>query len=173
MFEILTFYGIPQPIINAIKALYTNTSATIISPFEIVSGVLSGDTLAPFLFIIVLDYVLRLSLDSMYGKGIEIQPRSRRHPAKHLTDLDFADDLALFAQTVKDKEAVLQSLEQAAAQVRLCCDETKIEFISSTPEIEELKSLSGASIKRVDDFEYLGSYIMDSGKDFRTKKAMS
>ena len=97
MFEILPLYGIPLPIISAIKALYTNTSATIITPdgetnpFEIVAGVLQGDTLAPFLFILVLDYVLRLSLDSMQAKGIEIQPRrSRRYPAEHLTDLDFA-----------------------------------------------------------------------------------
>ena len=107
----------------------------------------------------------------MYEKGIEIQPRSRRYPAEHLTDLDFADDLTLFAQLVKDAEALLQSLEQAAAQVGLFCNETKTEFISSTPEIVELKSLSGASIKRVDDFKYLGSCIMDSRKDFRTKKS--
>ena len=115
MFEILTLYGIPQPIVNAIKALYTNTSATIItlngetSPFEIVTGVLQGDTQAPFLFIVGLDYVLRLSLDSMHETGIEIQPRSRRYPAEHLTDLDFADDLALFAQSVKDAEALPES----------------------------------------------------------------
>ena len=45
--------------------------------------------------------------------------------------------------------------------------------MSTTPETEELKPLSGESIKRVDDFKYLGSYIMDSGKDFRIRKAVA
>ena len=71
MFNILPLYGIPQPIIAAIKALYTHTQASVITPdgetdfFDIEAGVLQGDMLAPFLFIIILDYVLRLSLDTM------------------------------------------------------------------------------------------------------------
>ena len=33
--------------------------------FDIVPGVLQGDTLAPYLFIICLDYVLRTSIDKI------------------------------------------------------------------------------------------------------------
>ena len=33
--------------------------------FDIVAGVLQGDTLAPYLFIICLDYVLRTSIDKI------------------------------------------------------------------------------------------------------------
>ena len=74
MFEILPLYGIPSIIVDAVRSVYTNTSATIITPdgetdqFNIVAGVLQGDTLAPFLFIVVLDYVLRISLDNMKEK---------------------------------------------------------------------------------------------------------
>ena len=63
--KILTAYGIPYPIVNAIEAIYANTSAKVPSPdgetdtFSILAGVLQGDTLAPYLFIIVLDYALR------------------------------------------------------------------------------------------------------------------
>jgi len=45
--------------------MYTNTEARVISPdgetelFDITAGVLQGDTLAPFLFIIVLDHAMR------------------------------------------------------------------------------------------------------------------
>ncbi|KAI8478071.1 hypothetical protein Bbelb_441920, partial [Branchiostoma belcheri] len=54
-------------------------------------------------------------------KGIEIQPRrSRRHPAQYLTDLDFADDLALIAELIKNAETLLQSLEEAASLNRYC-----------------------------------------------------
>ena len=49
----------------AITILYRNTKVKVRSPdgdteyFDIVAGVLQGDTLAPYLFIICLDYVLR------------------------------------------------------------------------------------------------------------------
>ncbi|KAI8486591.1 hypothetical protein Bbelb_355660 [Branchiostoma belcheri] len=182
MFEILHLYGIPPPIIEAIKSLYTNTTATVVtsdgetSPFEVTAGVLQGDTLAPFLFIVVLDYILRLSLDSMQEKGLEIQPRrSRRHPAVNLTDLDFADDLALTTHLVKDAETLLQSLEKAATQVGLHCNESKTEFICTCPSNTtfELKSLSGICIKQVVDFKYLGSHIMNSERDFTVRKALA
>ncbi|KAI8519362.1 hypothetical protein Bbelb_026190 [Branchiostoma belcheri] len=115
-------------------------------------------------------------LDSVHDKGIEIQPkRSRRYPAVNLTDLDFADDLALVAQLVKDAESLLQSLEKAASYVGLYCNEAKTEFISTSTSTapEELKSLSGTCIKQVVDFKYLGSYIMDSDRDFTTRKAFA
>ena len=69
MLRILKAYGLPPNILRAIEAMYTNTRAKIISPdgetdmFEITGGVLQGDTLAPFLFVIVLDYALRKALD--------------------------------------------------------------------------------------------------------------
>ena len=71
MFKILSLYGVPTQIIDAIKVLYTETSATVLnpdgetSPFDIWAGILQGDTLAPFLFIIVIDYVLRMSVDKI------------------------------------------------------------------------------------------------------------
>ena len=52
-------------IMTAISILYKDTEAQVITPdgdtefFEILAGVLQGDTLAPFLFIIALDYAHR------------------------------------------------------------------------------------------------------------------
>ena len=100
--------------------------------------------------------------------------QSRRYPAEHITDLDLADDLALFAETIKDAEALLQSLEQPAKQVGLYCNEDKTEYITTSPQpTTELKSLSGTTIKRVEDFKYIGSYIMNSQKDLNTRKALA
>ena len=62
-------YGIPGEITNAITMLYTNTQSMVRSPdgntyfFKITAGVLQCDTLAPFLFIVCLDYVLKKLLD--------------------------------------------------------------------------------------------------------------
>ena len=99
--QILEAYGIPNEIIKAIMIMYKNTQAFVRSPdgdtefFNIIAGVLQGDTLAPYLFIIVLDYVLR-NLDQ--NKDLSFTRRkqlSRRYPSEMLTDADFADDLAL------------------------------------------------------------------------------
>ena len=65
---ILSAYGIPKETINAIMILYTNTRAMVRSPdgdtpfFDITTGVLQGDTLAPYLFIICLDYIMNIDL---------------------------------------------------------------------------------------------------------------
>ena len=81
---------------------YINTKVKVRSPdgdteyFDIVAGVLQGDTLAPYLFIICLDYVLRTSIDKIKENGFELtKKRSRRYPATTITDADYADDIAM------------------------------------------------------------------------------
>ena len=87
--------------------LYRNTKVKIRSPdgdteyFDIVAGVLQGDTLAPYLFIICQDYVLRTSIDKIKENGFELtKKRSRRYPATTITDADYADDIAILANTI-------------------------------------------------------------------------
>ena len=67
MKEILIAYGIPKETVDAITMLYQDTRSMVRSQmetdfFDITSGVLQGDTLAPYIFIIYLDYVLRKAL---------------------------------------------------------------------------------------------------------------
>ena len=55
----------------------------------LVDGVLQGDTLAPYLFIICLDYLLRTSIDRIKENSFKLpRERSRRYPAKPITDAD-------------------------------------------------------------------------------------
>ena len=77
----------------------------------ILAGVLQGDTLAPYLFIICLDYVLRTSIDKIRENGFKLtKKRSRRYPAKTITDADYADDIAILANTPDQAETLLHSL---------------------------------------------------------------
>ena len=95
MEKILFSYGIPKETVTAIMILYKNTKSMVRSPdgdtefFDILAGVLQGDTLAPYLFIICLDYVLRTYVDTFreYEFTLE-QKKSRRYPAKIITDAD-------------------------------------------------------------------------------------
>ena len=75
MEQILLAYGLPKETVAAIMLLYRNTKVKVRSPdggteyFDIVAGVLQGDTLAQYLFIICLDYVLRTSIDKIRDNG--------------------------------------------------------------------------------------------------------
>ena len=98
MEQILQAYGIPKETVAAITILYRNTKVKVHSPdgnieyFDIVAGVLQGDTLAPYLFIICLDYVLKTSIDEIRENCFKLtKKRSRRYPAKTITDDDYAD----------------------------------------------------------------------------------
>ena len=86
---------------------------------DIEVGVLQGDTLAPYLFIICLDYLLRISMDKIRN-GFEVtKNRSRRYPAKPNTDADYADDIAILANTPNQAKTLMHSLERAAIGIGL------------------------------------------------------
>ena len=59
----------------------------------IATGELQGNTLGLYQFIICLEYVLRMSIDSMKENGFKLaKERSRRYSAQTITDADYADD---------------------------------------------------------------------------------
>ena len=89
MGQFLLAYGIPKETVTAITILDRNTKVKVRSPdgdtdyFDIVAGVLQGDTLAPYLFIICLDFVLRTLIDKIKENGFKLtKKRSRRYPTK-------------------------------------------------------------------------------------------
>ena len=86
--------------------------------------------LAPYLFIICLDYVLKTSIHTIRQNGSELtKKRSRRYPAKTITDADYADDIALQANTANQAETLLHSLERAAAGIGLHVNAHKTEYM--------------------------------------------
>ena len=132
-------------------------------------GVLQGDTLAPYLFIICLDYVLRTSIDKIRENGFELtKRRSKRYPAKTITDADYADDLALLANTPNQAETLLHSLERAAAGIGLHVNANKTEYMCYN-QTGNIATLDGASLKLVDKFTYLGSSVSSTEKDIDTR----
>ena len=151
--------------------LYRNTKVKVRCPngntdyFDIVAGVLQGDTLAPYLFIICLDYVLRTSIDKIKENGYELtKKRSRRYPAKTITDADCADDIALLANAPAQAETLLHNLEWAAAGIRLHVNTHKAEYMCFN-QTGDISTLGGSSLKLVDKFTYLGSSVSSTEKD--------
>ena len=175
MEQILLAYGIPKETVAAITILYRNTKVKVRSPdgdteyFDIVAGVLQGDTLAPYLFIICLDYVLRTSIDKIKENGFELtKKRSRRYPATTITDADYADDIAILANIPDQAETLLHSLERAAASIGLHVNAHKTEYMCYN-QTGDISTLKGTTLKLVDKFTYLGSSVESTEKDIETR----
>jgi hypothetical protein len=139
------------------------------------AGVLQGDTLAPYLFVVVLDYVLYNALsDQSLGFQLTKRLRTRSRtatPATYITDLDFADDIMLTADCVVNAQIMLTAIEVWALKVGHKINLKKTEFLL-VGNWNEAVTLSGA-IAQVNDFKYLGSWLMNCQKDFEVRKTLA
>ena len=91
----------------------------------------------------------------------KIKKRSRRYPAKTITDADYADDIALLANTPNQAETLLHSLERAAAGIGLHVNAHKTEYMCYN-QTGDISTLDRTSLKLVDKFTYLGSCILST-----------
>jgi len=90
--------------------------------------------------------------------------RSTRHPTVKVSDLDFADDIALTLDTTQEAQNLLSAVEaqnllsavKTAANVGLHLNAKKTEAIVYKQPMEEINSMNGEKIC-IDDFKYLGS----------------
>ena len=161
MEQILLAYGFPKETFATIMMLFKKTKVKACSPdgdtdyFDIVAGVLQGDTLAPYLFIICLYYVLWTSIYLMKDNGFKLaKKRSRRYPAQTIRDTDYADYIALLVNTPTQAETLLHSLERAAAGISLHVNTDKTEYICFDQRLH-IYTLKCGPLKLVDKFTYL------------------
>ena len=158
MEQILLAYGIPKKTVAAVTILYRNAKVKVDSPggdtdyFNIVAGVLQGDTLAPYL----------------KENGFDLtKKRSRRYPAKIVTDADYADDLVILANTPAQAETLPHSQERAAAGIGLHVNAHKTEYMCFN-QTGGISTLGGGSLKLLDKFTYWGSSVSSTEADIDT-----
>ena len=131
------------------------------------SCALQGDTLAPYLFIICLNYVLRMSIDLIKENSFKLaKERSRRYPAQtmyrcgvhqwHSASSKFTYPSWIFA-----------SLEQAVGGIDLHV-KTEYMYFNQRGNISTLK---GSPLKLVDKFTYLGSSNSSTENDINMQLA--
>ena len=167
---VLFAYGQSKETVAAIMMQYRNTKVQVRSPdgdtdyFDIVAGALQGNTLAPYLFIICLDYVLRTSIDNIKENGFKLtKERSRRYAAKTITDTDCTDDIALLANASAQAETLQHNLELAAAGIGIHVNAHKTEYMCKCfNKTSDISTLNGSSLKLVDKFTYLRSSVLST-----------
>ena len=96
--------------------------------------------------------------------------RSRRYPARTVTDADYADDIALLANAPAQAEALPHSLERAAAVIGLRVNTHKTEYMCFN-QTGGISTLNGSSLKLVDKFTYLGSSVSLTENDINKRLA--
>ena len=89
-------------------------------------------------------------------------------PQKTITDADYADDMALLANTSNQAETPLHSLERAVAGIGLLVNAHKTEYMCYN-QTGDISTLDGASLKLVDKFTYLGSSVSSTEKHIDTR----
>ena len=85
--------------------------------------------------------------------------KSRRYPLITISDLDFADDIALILNHIDEPQCQLQSVVNAATNVRLHLNAVKTQAIIYNRDPAVIKTKSNDSIRKVAHFKYLGSWI--------------
>ena len=112
--------------------------------------------------------MLRTSIDKIRENGFELTKKRRRYPAKTITDANYADDIALLANTPNQAETLLHSLERAAAGIGIHVNALKTEYMCYN-QTGDISTLDGTSLKLVDKFTYLGSSVSSTEKDIDTQ----
>ncbi|VDP54866.1 unnamed protein product [Schistosoma curassoni] len=116
LWKILRHYGVPEKIVNIIRNSYDGLHCKIVhggqltDSFEVKTGVRQGCLLSPFLFLLVIDWIIKTSTSE--GKhGIQWTARIQ------LDDLCIADDLALLSHTQQQMQEKTTSVAAASAAV--------------------------------------------------------
>ena len=139
--------------------------------FNIVASVQQRDTLVPYMFIIYLEYLLRTSIDLMKENGLILEKaRRRRYLARTTTDADYADDIALLANTPAQTESLLHNLERETGGIGLRVNSNKAEYMCFN-QSDDISTLNGGSLKLEDEFTYQGNSVSSIGKDINMQQA--
>ncbi len=175
---VLSAYNVPPRLTQAITAMYHNTSASVLTAdgetavFNTSSGVLQGDTLAPFLFILMLDWVLRVAIPDDSNGFLISRKIGKRHPEQRVSVLGYADDLALVSCSSTGAQTMLNNLVAAAHRVGLRVNPRKTEVLH-VPGPNINISLEGKTLAVCNKFSYLGGQVPCCRDDFRHRKSLA
>jgi hypothetical protein len=153
--------GLPNKFIKLIQEGCNQFSCRLLhngqltTPFETKPGVRQGCLLSSLLFLVVLDKVLRASLDGK-ARGI------RWKLTETLEDLDYADDICLLFHSQAHMQSKRHNLcyewKKAGLENFSKTEEPRVNTKSQRPIM-----LANKAIRRVHDFTYLGSNVSEDG----------
>jgi hypothetical protein len=142
------------------------------------AGVLQGDTLSPYLFLLCMDVIFHaMEEEKMAGAVIAKAPaqatgtRSRPRPCvwrKLLYSLGYADDIICTSNSHAGAEALLQATQRAAGTMGLQVNSKKgkTEVMVCGPverPIQAVRTIEGVAVNQTVEYKYLGWHLTPGG----------
>ena len=179
LWAIMKKFGVPIKFLTVCKSLHNNNKSrvsyhgSLSDPFLTNTGVRQGCVLAPLLFNIFMA-ALSIIVDSkLQERGLDIRYRydgglfnikrlSAKTRTRFITELQYADDCALVANTLQQLQEMLNTYTWAyeALGLKLNIDKTKI--MCTPPEDHNNAIKIGEELlEYVAEFNYLGSLISE------------
>ncbi|VDO19666.1 unnamed protein product [Heligmosomoides polygyrus] len=163
LWEILKLYGVPTTFVEIFRSLYQNSMCCVkttlgnTSYFEVTTGVRQGCVLSPLLFNVALDFVMRRTTAEVQ-EGI---PWFRGR----LMDLDFVDDIAVFAEENDKLQRITERLSQEAGNIglRISPEKSKVMCVGIASPRDAIY-IGSDRLEVVNSFTYLGSMIANDGE---------
>nr|KAG5700386.1 hypothetical protein BaRGS_029638 [Batillaria attramentaria] len=162
LWKLLRHYGVPGKIISLIQCTYKDMSCRIAhagqlsESFEVKTGVRQGCLLSPFLFLLVIDWIMKTTTTGRKN-GIQWTLWAQ------LDDLDFADDLALLSHSHSQMQDKTTCLEATSAGTGLKINRRKTELMKINTTANTPVTVGGEPIREVESFVYLGSVVDGQG----------
>ena len=200
----LESFMVPTKFIDVVMSCYNGHVVRVPMPdgsyesYTTTTGVLQGDTLAPFLFVVLLDSILTESMDDTLGipldsgrrcsvtkvhtdrhgqeiGGMRLRTGTKSRPetaARYLSEMAFADDLAFVTLTTAASEKQLHAFETVALacglKINTSKGKTEVVLVNVTGEVRSL--VTPAVVTCVEKYTYLGTDPFDSEGQFRQRK---
>ena len=162
LWNLLRHYGIPEKFISLIRSTYKDMTCKVVhagqlsESFEVQTGVRQGCLLSPFLFLLVIDWIMRTTTK---GKSNGIQWTLWTQ----LDDLDFADDLALLSHSHKQMQEKTTLLDTTSISTGLKISKKKTELMKSNTTSNLPVKIGGEEVREAESFVYLGSVVDRQG----------
>ena len=183
LFHVLRGYGMPERFVafleksHAQQRLQVRADGTVhgesICPD---TGVMQGDTFAPYLFLLIMDQILRrlpVGVGAIYDETVVVptNARVRYDGRQRLPALAYADDVVLMANTREDAQLLLKAFEDAALLygLHLNTKKGKTEIMlfgtNSLADSDVEVTCSKGKVCRTHKYKYLGFWLTDAGCD--------
>ena len=162
LWKLMRHYGIPEKIISLVQNTYQGMSCKVLhagqlsDSFEVKTGVRQGCLLSPFLFLLVLDWIMKTTTT---GRKNGIQWTLW----KQLDDLDFADDLATLSHNLNQMQDKTTRLATTSLGTGLRINKEKTKLMRINTPTTNPVTVDDRPIQEVDSFTYLGSTIDQQG----------
>jgi endonuclease/exonuclease/phosphatase family metal-dependent hydrolase/ribosomal protein S28E/S33 len=164
LYTILLDLGIPAKLVRLIKLTMTGSISQVrvqndlTASFETECGLKQGDGLAPILFNLALEYVIRrIPVDT---KGTLL--------FKSTQVVAYADDINIMARSLVGAKEVLVNLDSSAREVGLRINENKTKVMTQTRRntpIRQNLTVADYNFENVENFVYLGTNISKDGNE--------